>query len=306
MIRLTGIGEAMGELRSTIDGLLSLEFSGDVLNTLAYLRMMGDDAWDVSLVTATGDDPVTAGLANRCRDLGVSSDFSVVPGSTLGLYMIHTNPDGERHFSYWRSASPARQTISRLTEAQCDRLRKSELIYFSGITLAILDDAQREVLLGITEHARLVFDPNYRATLWESVGSARHWISLAYAASDIVFPGIEDETQLFGVTEPQAVLDRPELAGASEVVVKAGRKGAFARLGKETVFASFVEPEQIVDTTAAGDAFNAGWLAARQAGLPAQHALAFSVDAATAVASQSGAIIGPSMLPKLTDRSPAT
>ncbi len=304
MPSIAGIGEAMGELRLTPDGGMALAYAGDVLNTMAYVAMLGGTDWSVRFVSATGTDPVSVGLAKRCSELGVEHLFHEDPARPLGLYLISVDSHGERSFTYWRSNSPACQMIRTLTDMQLGAITRSDYVFLSGITLAILDEGQRNSLVSHLREtkaygAKVVFDPNYRARLWESVEAAQTWTLKLYELSDIVFPGVEDEGDLFGQATVETILARPELRGAAEVVVKAGKAGAVARVCDESIRIAFDPPERAVDTTAAGDGFNAGWLTARSAGMAPAPALSFASRTARAIASSAGAIIPADFLPTL-------
>ena len=93
----------------------------------------------------------------------------------MGLYMIHLD-SGERSFSYWRSTSAARSLFTNTDDF--DALNDCDMVYLTGITLAIISTAAREKLLAWIKDAKtrgvvLGFDSNYRPTLWEDIETAR-------------------------------------------------------------------------------------------------------------------------------------
>lgn len=303
-MRLCAIGEAMGELRPVADGHFALSIAGDVFNTLAYLRALGGPIWKLAFVSGVGTDPVSEKLRGRCEELGIRLLAGTAPGMPLGLYMVNTDSGGERRFTYWRSASPARQLVDMLGDEARSALLQADLVFLSGISLAILDDAQRETLVSLLREcrdagARVVFDPNYRAGLWRTLEEARRWVERLYRLADVVLPGLEDEQALFGRHSPGEVLGQAALAGAREVVVKAGRAGAVARVDGVQTSAPFVPARCTVDTTAAGDSFNAAWLVARQAGVDPTTAARFAASTAAAVVGHAGAIVPFGVLPSL-------
>jgi 2-dehydro-3-deoxygluconokinase len=116
------------------------------------------------------------------------------PGRLPGLYAIRTDGHGERRFYYWRERAPAREL---LTDAHAggvaEALAQAHLVYFSGITVSILDEPQRRKLLGLLEGARargaaVAFDPNYRPAGWPDAASARMWFDEFYRMSTLPFP----------------------------------------------------------------------------------------------------------------------
>lgn len=112
----------------------------------------------------------------------------------------------------------------------------------------------------------MVFDPNLRPRLWDSPHTMTASITAAAQVSDTVLPSHEDEATWFGDTDPDATLARYLRAGARTVVVKNG-PGEISISHDGTI--SRVRPvaaATVVDTTAAGDSFNAGFLASRLSG----------------------------------------
>jgi len=263
-----------------------------------------------TFVSALGDDALSDALLDFCRQSSVRAQCTREAGATLGLYLIRRDALGERTFSYWRNAAPARRMIAKLSVAQRERIESAELLLLSGITLAILDDAQRETLrqLVIDQRKRgglLAFDPNYRPALWESVDAARRWIDAFYALSDIAFPGLEDERALFGVATSLDVLRREPIARIVEVVVKAGDRCIRGRACGAVFQVPCAPAPAVVDTTAAGDAFNAAYLVARVHRLSPNVCAAYAARVAAVVIGRRGAIVADSLLPKLDTRANA-
>ncbi|HSB96663.1 MAG TPA: sugar kinase [Spongiibacteraceae bacterium] len=307
-MRLTGIGECMVELSRDAGSHYLQGFAGDVFNACYYYAALSPADGGATFISALGDDSFSTELLDFCREVQVDAQCTRETGSTLGLYLIQRDARGDRQFSYWRDAAPARRMIGNLSATQRQQVESAQLLLLSGVTLAILDDAQRETLRQLVGAMRrrgglLAFDPNYRAALWESVDAARHWIDIFYALADIAFPGLDDERALFGVTTtPLDILGRAPLAAVPEVVVKAGENTVHGRI-HGTHFRTTCAPVPcIVDTTAAGDAFNAAYLVARIRHLSPQVCAAYAARVAAAVIGQRGAIVDAALLPKLEAR----
>src|ERR687898_2708432 len=170
MIRVASIGECMIELRHRSATVLDLAYGGDTLNTAVYLaRLTRDREASVHYVTAVGDDAYSDGMLAMWREERIATDLVArLPGRLPGLYTIRTDAQGERSFTYWRSASPARDVLrGARAEQVAAALAGYHLLYLSGITLSILDPPQRAALLAIADlvrahGGRVAFDSNYR------------------------------------------------------------------------------------------------------------------------------------------------
>lgn len=300
--RVRAIGECMIELSDLGGGRLGLAYGGDTLNTAVYLARLGVG---VDYATALGDDPWSEEMLAFWAREGVGSELvQRLPGKLPGLYMIRLGPGGERSFFYWRSASAAREMLKagepdRLAAA----LAQSRALYFSGITLSILDGGSRDRLFAIVERARsegalIAFDSNYRPRGWPDAAAARTAMERAFRLADIGLPTFDDEQALHGDATPEATIERLAALGLGEVAVKLGAEGAL--VAKDGARARIpAKKVEAVDTTAAGDGFNAGYLAARLSGAEPEAAARAGVLLAAAVVQHRGAIIPKDAMPPL-------
>ena len=308
------IGECMIELRPTlplplhddqhVPRAMAQSFSGDVYNTAVYFRRLSTHPGS-QFISATGDDSISVSLRREiaCQNLGIDL-IATHPGALPGLYWIETNAAGERSFLYWRQQSAARHMLD---DAHADTLMQQAahcgLLYFSGITLAILDPARRRRLLGLAQAVRthggwVAFDSNYRPRLWETRDEALHWTRLALAQASHALVTLDDETALHGDVDAQACLQRTRAAGVGEVVVKLGEQGCLVQAADmETAQAVITQKVVAVDTTAAGDSFNAAYLAARRQGASAIASAEAGCALAASVVLHPGAIMSPETMP---------
>ncbi len=196
MAKVASIGECMVEIRQAPGDLYSRGFGGDTLNTAVYLARLGVA---VDYVTALGDDSLSDEMMSGWQAEGVgTAQVARLKGQLPGIYMIFTNESGERRFFHWRKNSAARQMMD-LPETDCilRSLAGYEVVYFSAITLSILDFAARRKLYGGLQRAReqgtrIAFDTNFRASGWPVHEHARMAFEEAFAISDIVLASTED------------------------------------------------------------------------------------------------------------------
>lgn len=295
MKRFLSIGECMVEMAPAAGGDFRMGFAGDTLNTAWYARRELGNDWDVAYFTAVGDDAISARMVDFFDGSDIKTDLiRRMPGRTVGLYLIQLD-NGERSFAYWRSESAARR-LADDADILRSGLATADLIYFSGITVAILPPSGRQTLFAAIAEARangatIAFDPNLRPRLWEDADTMRAAVMDAAAVSDILLPSFEDEAFVFGDRDTKDTAKRYSGRGVPIVVVKNG-PGEMLALDRGTIRTFKPEPvTSVVDTTAAGDSFNAAFLASylRSGDLPP--ALASGANLAARVIGQRGALV---------------
>jgi 2-dehydro-3-deoxygluconokinase len=270
---VVAVGEVMIELTRGSDARYRLGFGGDTFNTAVYLARLGIE---VDYASALGDDPYSQSLLALAAAEGVGAGMVVqIAGRMPGLYLVETDERGERNFHYWRDASPARELFELPQWGSiAEGLLRAGMIYFSGITLSLYSNVGIGRFLAATELARkngvkVVFDGNFRPRGWKGdAARTRGVFAEALKRVDIALPTFEDEALLWGDASPDATVERLAAFGIGEIVVKNGGNGALVSAAGSRELVPVPELIVPVDTTAAGDSFNAAYLAARLAGEP--------------------------------------
>jgi 2-dehydro-3-deoxygluconokinase len=263
------IGECMLELTRDADRW-RLGYAGDTFNTALYLCRLGVPT---AYMTALGSDAFSQEMRAEWQADGLDTSLVLTdPARLPGLYAVRNDADGERHFYYWRERSAVRQMFSLPgIEAAVARACSAQQLYLSGITLSLFTVAQRAQLNGIAAAVRaaqgqVIFDPNYRPNGWSSADEARAAIRAIAPFVSIVMPTFTDEAALFADASASQTVARWREWGADEVIVKQGAEGCVVSDASGTSAVPAMKVATVLDTTAAGDAFNAGFLAARRAG----------------------------------------
>ncbi|HEU0149859.1 MAG TPA: PfkB family carbohydrate kinase, partial [Bradyrhizobium sp.] len=145
---------------------------------------------------------------------------------------------------------------------------------------------------------RVAFDGNYRPRGWADRESAQRAFGAILPLVDLALPTLEDEQMLFGDADAETCLARLKGLGIGEIVIKRGAQGCLISAGGDTVDVAPAQALQPVDTTAAGDSFNAGYLAARITGASPRAAAAAGHRLAGAVIMSPGAVIPREAMPK--------
>jgi 2-dehydro-3-deoxygluconokinase len=295
-MRILCIGECMVEFSRRGDGLWEQGFAGDTFNTAWAMRALLPAAARVDYLTRVGTDGFSDGMVEMFAGAGIgTAHVGRDPARIVGLYAIRTDASGERSFTYWRSESAARRLAADPAALEA-ALAGADLVYLSGITLAILPVEDRERLLRTlgtrgSRSFRVAFDPNLRARLWEDGATAARTIARAAAGADILLPTHEDEAAGFGDADAAATLARYAGLGVPEIVVKDGTRPTLWQAGAQAGRSPVVPSRRAVDTTGAGDAFNGAYLAARLAGEEAARAVALAQRVAARVVEHRGALL---------------
>lgn len=274
----------------------SIGVAGDTYNTAVYLNKLSTADIEVSYITALGTDRFSDRIFSELVQHGIRSDKIEKRETHMpGLYAISTDELGERSFSYWRGEAAARTLFQEPCTIKPELLCDFDLIYVSGISMAILPPETRTKLISFLADFRnaggkLVFDSNYRPRLWESVEIARDITMTMWSITDVALPSIDDEIELFGDQNEAAVLARLIEAGVSFGALKRGLAGPLP-IGQSVTQKIYTKVADVVDTTAAGDSFNAGFLLEYAQGRSLEDAMQTGHTLAAKVIQAKGAII---------------
>jgi 2-dehydro-3-deoxygluconokinase len=294
--RAVCVGEAVIEFVRGGDGRFGIGCAGDTFNAAVYLARAGISA---AFATALGDDPYSDAILALAAAEGVAGDLVVrMRGRLPGLAVVDTDAAGAPRRHDWRGEAPARE-LFELPEWRrvAEGLMQAKLVYFSGITLSLYSNNGLGRFLALIEMARqqgvkIAFDGNFRPRGWRGdLARTRAVFMQALKRIDIALPAYDDEAVLWGDPSPEATVERLQAFGVAEIVVKNGPNSALVAAANGSEFVPVPEVVVPVDTTAAGDSFNAGYLAARLAGKPPAEAAAAAHQLAAQVIRHRGALM---------------
>jgi 2-dehydro-3-deoxygluconokinase len=234
-----------------------LGISGDALNVAAAAAAAGAR---VGLLSVLTDDDLGQAIAARIVELGVSPDLLKFRTGQQGVYLVHSDPDGQREFSYARSGSVG----STLSPEDVDAavFSSAKAVIAGGIACAISASSRAAVLKAAALARRFVFDPNFRPRL-TSVEDATAVLAELAPRAFLVTPSFPGETSaLLGTATPKEAAARLRGLGAANVAVTCGAEGIQLEGDRLSSWVAAIPAPSVVDQTGAGDAF-VGTLTAR-------------------------------------------
>ncbi|WP_158968974.1 sugar kinase [Paraglaciecola sp. L3A3] len=306
MKNLLVIGECMMELSTADNGDLKRSFAGDTYNSAVYAKRCLSNS-KVSILSAIGVDAFSQKMKHTWQAEGIDTSLVVeTDQAEIGIYAIHTDDSGERSFSYWRKGSAASQMMQYLDiDTLLAAAKNYQMVYFSGISLAILSDQDKakfiECIAAMAKQGcKIVFDPNYRARLWDSLEHAVLWLEKAYSLADVILPGLEDHEVMFGHQNHEQMAKYFQQFSASELVIKCGSQGTYVYVDNKLVVHQPFKPAPVqVDSTAAGDSFAGTYIAQRIEGQDPEQSLKLAAHVAGQVVQHKGAIMDDELYKRL-------
>ena len=260
---------------------------GSAANTAAALARLGVACGFVGTV---GNDTYGRFAVDSLTHAGVDTSAVGMTGhAPTVMVIVVVPPDGERLIYVWPPKGGAHAELS--VETAESSVRDAEWLHVSGLCLRV--SPAREAVLAAMERARTAgipvsFDLNLRLENWGWDDGFRGVVERAVEQSDVVMGAASDEiVPLAGIDDPvdaaTALADGDRL-----VIARLGPDGAVACSGDRTI-AQPGFPVDVVDTVGAGDAFNAGFIAARHGGADVASAILWGNAVAALAIEQPGA-----------------
>ncbi len=208
-----------------------------------------------------GKDMHGAFLKQAMIDAGVDMHALIEADDVFTtLAFVALKPSGEREFSFARK--PGADTQLRADEIDLEMLKNTRIFHTGSLSLT--QEPARSATYEAIDIAKaagavISYDPNYRASLWDSKDEAIRFMRSLIATADIMKVSDEELPLLTGETDPEKAADALLDQGVKIVAITLGSEGAYVRVGKESALVPGFRAKA-VDTTGAGDSFFGGFL----------------------------------------------
>ncbi|MGN0981578.1 MAG: carbohydrate kinase family protein [Candidatus Limivicinus sp.] len=254
LIDFTQAGESESGMR-----LFEQNPGGAVANVAAAAARLGHSA---AFIGKVGNDMHGRFLAQILEETGIDCRglvFSETAFTTLAFVAL--DEKGERSFSFARK--PGADTCLRPEELNRELLQSSRILHVGSLSLTA--EPARGATLSAIRQARaagaiISYDPNYRASLWESESQARAQMRSLLPLVDIMKLSDNETALLADYSCPRQAALALNNQGIGCVAVTLGAAGALVCVGGETETVPGFSVSHVRDTTGAGDAFWGGFL----------------------------------------------
>ena len=228
---------------------------GAPCNVLAMLAKLGHNT---AFIGKVGNDFFGDQLRAAIKEAGID-DIGLCTDEKIHttLAMVHTYPDGDRDFSFYRN--PGADMMLNKTEIPEDILKETEIFHFG--TLSMTHEGVREATkaaIHIAEEAGAIisFDPNLRPPLWESMEEARKQVLYGLGHCQILKISDNEIQWLTGEEDYTAgvnwILERYQIP---LILVSMGKEGSRAYYNEMMVEVKPFLQDNTIETTGAGDTF---------------------------------------------------
>ena len=267
---IVGIGEVLidfvgTEPRAYVDvPAFQKCFGGAPMNTIVGVARLGLKS---GAITAVGEDPFGDFLIHELEKNGVDiSHVKVKKGMRTTIAFVANEPEtGERTFIFYRKpwiTGTADSSLS-IEDIDLDYISNTGILHVSGFSLS--QNPSRKTILSAVKHARssdvcISFDPTLRIDVWNSERTIRRVYGEILRMSNIATFSQEEASFILGTCDPEKAARKVFKYGVEIVGIKMGAEGAFLqrRTGEKVMLPAF--KVKAIDTTGAGDGWNAGLL----------------------------------------------
>lgn len=234
--------------------LLEVNPGGAPCNVLAMLAKLGKKT---AFVGKVGNDMFGRLLKKTLEEAGIDSrELHVDQKVRTTLAFVHTMPDGDREFSFYRD--PGADMMLTEEEIEGSFIQSAKIFHFGTLSMTHegVRSATKKAVKAAKENGCLVsFDPNLRPPLWESMELAKEQMEYGFAQCDILKISDNEIRFVTGKEDyDEGIADLQNRFHIPLILLTLGKDGSRAYYKDLRVEQKGYEVETI-ETTGAGDTF---------------------------------------------------
>ena len=261
--KICSVGECMIEIANTKNNIFQQSFAGDTLNFCNYIDKK---YFDVSFLTAIGKTSVNRSVLEFINSKKISTKLiKQVNSHEIGLYLIKNRNNGEKQFFYWRDNSAAKNYFNKIDFVSLFKnLKNFDYIYFSGITLSIIDPSKISNFVDLlkllkNKKVKIIFDFNIRIKRW-SKKKLNSYFSQTLLFANILFASGEDLNFLKGSASVKTFTNLIQKYNIKHAIYRKNARLNYSFYEDESYFVKNKVKDKVIDTSGAGDGYNAAYI----------------------------------------------
>ena len=228
---------------------------GAPCNVLAMLAKLGHKT---AFIGKVGNDFFGTQLKDAITEVGIDSAYLRMDGEVhTTLAMVHTYPDGDRDFSFYRN--PGADMMLTEEEIPEDLIKDSKIFHFGTLSMThegVCAATRKAVSIAKEAGALISFDPNLRPPLWKSLDEAKEQVLNGLGYCDILKISDNEIQWLTGKDDyTEGVEWINERYHIPLILVSMGKEGSRAYYKDKMVEAKPFLQKNTIETTGAGDTF---------------------------------------------------
>nr|WP_297874189.1 carbohydrate kinase [uncultured Blautia sp.] len=228
---------------------------GAPCNVLAMLSKLGNTT---AFIGKVGKDYFGEQLGNAITEAGIDASFLCRDQEIhTTLAMVHTFPDGDRDFSFYRN--PGADMMLTEDEIPEDLMKNTKMFHFGTLSMThenVRAATKKAIRLAAEAGAVISFDPNLRPPLWDSMEHAKEQVLYGLSCCQVLKISDNEIQWLTGQEDyTEGVKWIRERYSIPLILVSMGKEGSRAYYQDKIVEVKPFLQKNTIETTGAGDTF---------------------------------------------------